>query len=315
MSETDDARTGTPAGDTSGRPDPAHLEDLPATLDAFAAAWVTLSRLLAAAPAQETIDAVRSMAGDWPLGAREAPERRAARLLARSAQDEEDADAVRRDVQRLFTGPGHLLAPPYESVHLNRSGLVFEEETLAVRAVYRRHGLQFERRQREPDDHVALELEFLATLAGRALDALDRGGWEPGTPLPPGAVKALGGIAEFLENHALLWHHRLGELTLEHADTAFVQALGSLLMGTTRQAAATFAAPVDPARLAQEADARERRKVDSSNAAEVWDAMEEDARRRMREARDAKGQPTVSGAGSMAGDDRPVGEQQGDPRP
>lgn len=283
---------------TDARPDPAALPDLPATLDSFAAAWLTLSRLLAGAPSAATLDAVRELAPQWPLGTQESANRRGVRLLAASATAGEDEGAVHRDVQRLYTGPGKLLAPPYESVHLNRSGLVFEEETLAVRAVYRRHGLAFERRDREPDDHVSLELEFLATLATRALDALERAGWEAGTPLPPAAATALDGIAEFLEDHALLWHHRLGELTLERAETAFVQGVGSLLMGTTRLAGTTFASPVDPSRLARDVDPRERRRTDSSNAAEVWDAMEARVRREVDAARE--GRPARDGDGTDA---------------
>lgn len=290
---------------SSQRPDPSQIPDLPGTLDAFAAAWTVLARLFAEAPDQARIDAVRAMAQEWPLSGEVPATRRGVRLLTRSAEDAESAEAVHRDVQRLFTGPGHLEAPPYESVHLNRSGLVFEEETLAVRAFYRRFGLRLENQGREPDDHVAIELEMLATLALRALDEIDataagdapQDGPAPEPALPEAAAALVDAIGEFLEDHALLWHHRLGELSVEKARTSFVQAMGSLLMGASIEAGDVFAADVDllaprggAATDTDETDGaagaqglagrrgRRMRAEDTSNAAAEW--AEADARTR-----------------------------------
>lgn len=229
---------------TALRPRADEIPDLGVTLDAFAAAWTTLSRLLRTSPEQSVIDAVRDadLLAQWPLDATGGANRRGVRLLTRSREDAEDEVAVRRDYQRLYLGPGHLLAPPYESVHLGPSGLVFDEETLAVRAFYRRFGLQAPRLNKDPDDHVHLELELLATLATRALDALEvHAGADP---LPARVFQLVDGIGEFLEVHALPWHRRLGELTIEHADTAFVQGVGQLLVGTTDASADVFAAPL-----------------------------------------------------------------------
>lgn len=234
---------------TAARPPVDEIPDLAHTLDAFAAAWTALSRLLTAAPKQEVVDAVRAeeMLDQWPLGTERAANRRGLRLLARSREDGEEAAEVRRDYQRLYTGPGHLLAPPYESVHLGAAGLVFDTETLAVRDFYRRFGLQAPRLNRDPDDHIALELELLATLATRALDSLEahQTAVGPGTELPEQVTRYVDGIADFLETHALAWHRRLGELTTEHAQTAFVQGIGALLVGTTDASADVFAAPIE----------------------------------------------------------------------
>ena len=243
---------------TASRPAADDIPDLAGTLDAFAAAWTTLARLLAAAPAQDVIDAVRApeMLEQWPLGTERAANRRGVRLLTRSHEQAEEERDVRRDFQRLYTGPGHLLAPPYESVHLGSSGQVFDQETLAVREFYRRFGLQAPRLNKDPDDHIALELELLATLAARALDALDAhhaaavestgdDSLREAGGLPEQVTRFVAGIGEFLDTHALPWHRRLGELSAEHAQTSFVQGLGMLLVGTTDASADVFAAPIE----------------------------------------------------------------------
>lgn len=255
------------------RPDPRDLPDPIGTLDAFAAAWHVLSGLLAASPDENVIAHVRSLAEQWPLGRDQRDLRRATRLMARSAERKEGADAVLADMRALILGPGHLLAAPYSSVHLNRTGLVFEAETLRVRSFYHRAGLAHTREGREPDDHIAVELELLTLLASRALDAWDSGdnGDNAGEAgVPPGALRAVGLIADFLEQHALLWHPHFGELVTDQADTAFVQAVGAWLIGTSELAGEVFAAEIDHSRSAR--GVIHDRKADTSGAAGEWDA-------------------------------------------
>ena len=70
-------------------------------------------------------------------------------------------EAARSDYMALFVGPGTPLAPPWESVCRHKDeALVFQKETLEVRAAYRELGLQVEKLHHEPDDHIAYELEF-----------------------------------------------------------------------------------------------------------------------------------------------------------
>jgi TorA maturation chaperone TorD len=80
-------------------------------------------------------------------------------------------DELRADYTRLFVGPGKIIAPPWESAQVDEERLTFQEETLAVRAWYARFGLQVVRLYSEPDDHVGLELAFLAHMTQLALAA------------------------------------------------------------------------------------------------------------------------------------------------
>ena len=78
------------------------------------------------------------------------------------------------DYTRLFIGPDEVIAPPWESIYLNDAKLIFQEQTLKVRKWYRDFGLQNEKLHHEPDDHIGLELSFLAYLAQLSLQALEQ---------------------------------------------------------------------------------------------------------------------------------------------
>ncbi|MGJ7909563.1 TorD/DmsD family molecular chaperone [Neobacillus sp. LXY-1] len=71
----------------------------------------------------------------------------------------------REEYQRLFIGPGPLVAPPWESYYRSKEHLVFEEWTFQVREKYRTFGLQYVKENNEPDDHLLLELEFMIYLS------------------------------------------------------------------------------------------------------------------------------------------------------
>ncbi len=82
--------------------------------------------------------------------------------------------ALEWDFNRLFVGPGEMLAPPWESVHRSKTKLTFQEPTLQVRELYRRFGVEAPAVHREPDDHLGLELAFVATLSDQAAGAAGR---------------------------------------------------------------------------------------------------------------------------------------------
>lgn len=205
---------------------------LPGRLDALAAGWTALSRLLLAPPSDDTLAQVRNPAllDQWPLRDDTGATERGKDLLLRSATAGEDAAAVGRDFARLFIGPERLKAPPWESVHRSREGLLFDAETLQVRQWYSRYGLEAPRLNREPDDHIGLELEFCAHMARLAIE----------TPDARSDIEA--DIGLFLTDHLSLWAFMLAELMVEHADTLFHRGVGRLLAGTVSQSVDAFAA-------------------------------------------------------------------------
>jgi putative dimethyl sulfoxide reductase chaperone len=77
---------------------------------------------------------------------------------------EEKLHLEKDEFNRLFVGPGEIIAPPWESVYQSKEQLLFDEVTFKVREQYHRFGLQFVRENHEPDDHIAVELEFMIYL-------------------------------------------------------------------------------------------------------------------------------------------------------
>ena len=198
-------------------------------LDGFAAACTVLSRMLLAAPDQSVLEATRraDMLAAWPLPRSESTTR-GLDAWRRSAEAAEDERVVRRDHRRLFIGPGPLLAPPYESVHRSVDRLVFEEQTRQVRAVYARHGLAAPRRDRDPDDHIGLELDLLATLSLRTMDALEAADISTAADLQAAQ-------RTFLEGHLLRWAPDLLRTVEDRADTDFYRGVGALGSGLVEE--------------------------------------------------------------------------------
>lgn len=131
---------------------------------------------------------------------------------------------LQADYVRLFIGISQVLAPPWESVYFSRERLVFQQQTLEVRGWYRRFGLEVEKLNREPDDHIGLQLSFLAHLASQALAALEADQIEPFDTL----LKAQ---HDFLNEHLLKWEGDWYALVLEHAQTDFYRGVARLVHG------------------------------------------------------------------------------------
>lgn len=198
-------------------------------LDALATAWTVLARLLLAPPGEESLANVRdaAMLAEWPLHDEDSDT--GVTLLAQSASRGEDVELVRSDFRRLFVGPESLQAPPWESVHRSPDRLLFEEQTFQVREWYARHGLVAPRLNREPDDHIGLELDFLATLLLRAMEALDDGRDDD-------ALALLADHDSFLATHVLPWAPELMGQIRRGAQTSFYRGVGALGAGALRVA-------------------------------------------------------------------------------
>ena len=128
------------------------------------------------------------------------------------------------DHTRLFVGIGKTLAPPWESVYFNQDNTIFQEQTLQVRQWYRRFGVEPEKLYSEPDDHIGLELSFLAHLAKLGLQALEENNvtWFEQT---------LQAQRQFITEHPLKWVSDWCGLVNQHARTDFYRGLAVLTYG------------------------------------------------------------------------------------
>lgn len=133
---------------------------------------------------------------------------------------------IQGDYTRLFIGPGKVLAPPWESVHFGEDRLVFQQQTLEVRNWYQRFGLESEKIHQEPDDHIGLELLFMARLATLGIQALDQ---QEKTRFE----EVLKAQREFFQKHLGAWVLTWCGLVDKHARSDFYKGLAHLVRGAS----------------------------------------------------------------------------------
>jgi TorA maturation chaperone TorD len=139
--------------------------------------------------------------------------------------EDELLSELQADYTRLFIGPGKVLAPPYESVHFSSDRLMFQKETLQVRQWYARFGLQSEKIYNEPDDHIGLELLFMAHLAAQVAAAAKQ---EDGETLD----RMLEAQRMFASTHLFRWAFRWCDQVCEHTHTDFFRGIALMTQGS-----------------------------------------------------------------------------------
>lgn len=140
----------------------------------------------------------------------------------------EDADPLEFEYNRLFVGPGRLVAPPYESVYRTQDHLVMGKTVLDVRRAYREIGLEARNALSEPEDHIATELEYLAELQKRCLAAIEEGD-------RPGVARSIRLEREFIEHHLLGWTPEFCRRVIEGSPVELFGALADLLQQLVRK--------------------------------------------------------------------------------
>lgn len=135
------------------------------------------------------------------------------------------------DYTQLFTVSfGNNYTPPWESVYRNENQLLFQEQTLQVRSWYQKYGLVFKKIYEEPDDHIALQLFFVAHLAEMALVQLQENNHLE-------FQEIINSQRKFLSEHLLTWGHHWCEKVISAAKTDFFAGLALVTRGTLSELA------------------------------------------------------------------------------
>lgn len=121
---------------------------------------------------------------------------------------EEDATQFEYVFNRLFVGPERLYAAPYETVYVSDERSLMGFHTMSVRSAYRSAGFEPLELNRQPDDHLALELAFIERMIEENKDD-----------------KAL----EFIRTHLGQWHSAHISDVREHAANDLCFAFADLL--------------------------------------------------------------------------------------
>ncbi len=131
------------------------------------------------------------------------------------------------DYVRVFIGNTNELdgaAFPFESAYTSEKRLLMQEARDEVLAIYRSYGLDKDAHWREGEDHVALELEFLAVLCRRCAEALHQGSEETASNL-------LVTQRNFLTDHIASWTPMLTADMRHFAKTDFYLGLAYMTDG------------------------------------------------------------------------------------
>lgn len=131
------------------------------------------------------------------------------------------------DYARTFIGHGFdsfSAAYPFESVHTSEKRLMMQDARDEVRAIYLSEGIQKTEDWAEGEDHIALELEFMATLCRRCAQALGEGDAQR-------ALELLRTQQNFLDDHLASWVPLMTEQMRSYSQTDFYQALSYLTEG------------------------------------------------------------------------------------
>lgn len=201
-------------------------------LETKAVVYKVLGRLFLERPNRELVEQIlkEKLFEDFPVEAENPFFKNGTSLLKIWSEEHQKDDPaliaanLAQDFDRLFVGPGHLLAPPWESVYLSQEKLMFGEETLAVRAFYARHGLQFVRKNKEPDDHLGLELIFLGELNTKAAQAAAENKKEDLEYLNSEQKK-------FITEHLLRWLPALRQDIQQNAKSRYFKGLINVVYG------------------------------------------------------------------------------------
>lgn len=134
---------------------------------------------------------------------------------------------------------GFSAAYPYESVYTSERRLLMQQARAEVLQTLRENELK-RGAWNEPEDHIALELEFMQRMALRTADALKANAEDE-------AVAYLRTSCEFLNDHLLNWAPMLVADMQAHAKTCFYQGLGILTLGVLEEDGALLQELLDSA--------------------------------------------------------------------
>jgi len=98
-----------------------------------------------------------------------------------------------------------LRASPYESVWIDEEGLAMQEPMFQIREAYRRHGLGARDWRKRSDDHLVLQMQFIAYLIENCNDLAE--------------------TADFLDEHLLRWLPDFATIVASRSATPFYAGL------------------------------------------------------------------------------------------
>lgn len=200
------------------------------TLEAYRLFFDALGKSLYIFPTQEFLQSVvtKKVFEEMPIESEDESFMHGANLLRSWSEAQhgtlsnEHFHEVRIDATRLFAGTQTMAAPPWESVYFNKERMIFQKETLQVREWYLHYELQITQLNHEPEDHIGLELDFVAHLLKCAMEAFENGNKNQ-------ADEILYETYQFIAEHPIRWIHQWAQQVQETATTDYFLGIALLV--------------------------------------------------------------------------------------
>lgn len=140
--------------------------------------------------------------------------------LRAASQRSPNAVKLELDVEyaNLFLGVKRKPAHPSESIYLSKEQSMYQEPRDRVLSIYWKAGIDKKKEYTEPEDHIAVELQFMEYLCRKLVEAL-RGGEARE------ATRYLKIQEEFVNDHLARWVPRLAADVLESGELDFYRGV------------------------------------------------------------------------------------------
>jgi len=142
-----------------------------------------------------------------------------------AAPNEDPITDLAVDYAKVFLGAGlvdiNLAAYPYESVYTSENKEVMQDARDEMLARLRAHRLEIKHVYNELEDHLFIQLEFMAFMCRQVLTAIEKGDLTA-------ALDCLSEQQAFVENHLLNWVPRFCQDVERHALTDFYRGLAKV---------------------------------------------------------------------------------------
>lgn len=138
----------------------------------------------------------------------------------------------------LFLGMSAKPVFTSESVYLSENHCLMQEQRDEVLALYRSTGFVPDASFREPEDHIAVELSFMAQLCALAMESVKEGDADA-------AEEHMGRQKEFFEGHLGKWAFEFCGAVRQHNRANFYRAVADLFEEFMKTEQEYFASLVD----------------------------------------------------------------------
>lgn len=165
--------------------------------------------------------------------------RRIHAFLCRARENTLNTLAV--DYARIFLGCGSLdaeAAYPFESVYTSPKHLTMQDARDEVLAIYRSEGFGKSSLWKEPEDHIAVELEFIKALSLKTKASIDGKDAKE-------AFRLVETQLNFIENHITTWLPRFVDDVKTYAKKDFYPAFADLTLAYLQEDVALLKSMID----------------------------------------------------------------------